>query len=132
MSGRRPYVRPIDQFWWAHPPYLAYTLREATGLAVAGYGLVLLAGIICLARGEAAYKAWLDFLASPWSLALHIIFLAGMVLHALTWFQIMPKTMPRLVIHDQAVPQRFITAAGLGIAAAAFVATLGAAKWMVS
>jgi fumarate reductase subunit C len=38
-------------------------VRELTGVAIAGYGLVLLAGIICLARGEAAYKAWLDFLA---------------------------------------------------------------------
>jgi fumarate reductase subunit C len=131
MSGRRPYVRPIDRFWWAHAPYLAYTLREVTGLAIAGYGLVLLAGIICLARGEAAYKAWLDFLASPWSLILHLVFLAAMVLHVLTWFQIMPKTMPRLVINDQVVPQKLLTAAGLGIAAAVFVATLGTAKWIV-
>jgi fumarate reductase subunit C len=132
MSGRRPYVRPTDRFWWAHAPYLAYTLREVTGVAIAGYGLVLLAGIICLARGEAAYKGWLDFLASPWSLALHVVFLAAMVLHVLTWFQIMPKTMPRLVIHDQAVPQRLLTALGLGLAAAAFVVTFCAAKWIVS
>ena len=132
MSARRPYVRPIDRFWWAHPPYLAYTLRELTGVAIAGYGLMLLAGVICLARGEAAYSAWLDFLASPWSLALHLVFLTAMVLHVLTWFQIMPKTMPRLVIHGEAVPQKLITALGLGVAAAAFVVTLCAAKWMVS
>ena len=132
MSRRRPYVRPIDRFWWAHPPYLGHTLREATGLAVAGYGLVLLAGVICLARGEAAYTAWLNFLASRWSLALHLVFLAAMVLHVLTWFQIMPKTMPRMVIRSEAVPQRYVTAVGLGVAAAAFAATLCAAKWMSS
>jgi fumarate reductase subunit C len=132
MSGRRPYVRAIDHHWWAHSPYLGYTLREATGVAVAGYGIVLLAGIIALARGQATYTTWLDFLASPWSLALHFIFLVGMVLHVLTWFRIMPKTMPRLVIGGEAVPQRLITAIGLAVAAATFVITLFAAKWMLS
>ena len=97
MSSARPYLRPVEPLWWAHPPYLAYTLREATGLAVAGYALVLLAGLISLARGEAAYESWLNFLKSPWSLALHLLFLIGMVAHAWTWFEIMPKTMPRLV-----------------------------------
>jgi fumarate reductase subunit C len=132
MSGRRPYVRAIDHHWWAHAPYLGYTVREATGVAVAGYGIVLLVGIVCLARGQAAYTAWLDFLTSRWSLALHLAFLVGMLVHAVTWFQIMPKTMPRLVIGGQAVPQRLITAVGLGVAAATFVITLIAAKWILS
>jgi fumarate reductase subunit C len=93
---------------------------------------VLLVGIVCLARGQAAYTAWLDFLTSRWSLALHLAFLVGMLVHAVTWFQIMPKTMPRLVIGGQAVPQRLITAVGLGVAAATFVITLIAAKWILS
>jgi fumarate reductase subunit C len=125
-------VRPIDPRWWARPPYLAYTLREATGLAVAVYALVLLAGVVALARSEAAYNAWLGFLASPWSLALHLVLLAGMTLHVLTWFRIMPKTMPRVVIRGEAVPQRLITAVGLGVGAAAFAITLAIAKWMSS
>jgi fumarate reductase subunit C len=79
---------------------------SGTGLAVAGYVLVLLAGIMCLAHGEFAYTAWLHFLATPGSLALHLVFLVAMMLHVLTWFQIMPKTMPRVVIHDQAVPHK--------------------------
>ena len=98
MSGVRPYLRPPEPLWWAHSPYRAYTLREATGVAVAGYGFVLLAGLISLASGERAYEAWLNFLKTPWSLALHLLFLIGMIAHAWTWFQIMPKTMPRLVI----------------------------------
>jgi fumarate reductase subunit C len=90
-------------------------LREATGVAVAGYGIVLLAGIIALARGQAAYTTCL-----------------GMVLHVLTWFRIMPKTMPRLVIGSEVVPQRLITGIGLAVAAATFVITLLAAKWILS
>ena len=124
MSNARPYLRPVEPLWWAHPPYLAYTLREATGLAVAGYALVLLAGLISLARGEAAYESWLNFLKSPWSLALHLLFLIGMVAHAWTWFGIMPKTMPRLAIGGRILPQRWITIAGLAVAAASFIIIL--------
>jgi fumarate reductase subunit C len=130
MSGAHPYIRPVEPLWWARPPYLAYTLREATGVAVAGYALVLLAGVISLAIGEGAYQAWLNFLRSPWSLALHLIFLIGMVAHVWTWFEIMPKTMPRLVAGDRGVPQSWITAAGLAVATASFIVILLLAKWV--
>ena len=115
MSGPRPYVRPAETLWWAHPPYLAYTLREATGVAVAGYALVLLAGLVSLASGERAYDAWL---------------LIGMIVHVWTWFRIMPKTMPRLVIGGRLVPQNWITAVGLAMATAAFIIILLVAEWM--
>ena len=130
MSGPRPYVRPAETLWWAHPPYLAYTFREATGVAVAGYALVLLAGLVSLASGERAYDAWLDFLNSPWSLALHALFLIGMIVHVWTWFRIMPNTMPRLVIGGRLVPQNWITAFGLAMATAAFIIILLVAEWM--
>ena len=116
---RRPYLRPMDPYWWAKPPYLAYTLREATGIAIAAYALILLAGVICLAAGENAYDEWLAFLASRWSLALHATILIAMVFHVWTWFAIMPKTMPRLVIGGRYVEPRLITAAGIVVAALA-------------
>jgi fumarate reductase subunit C len=118
---RQSYLRPIDPHWWAKPPYLGYTLREATGIAVAVYALVLLAGVICLAAGENAYHGWLGFLASRWSLALHALILIGMLFHVWTWFAIMPKTMPRLVIGGRYVEPRLITATGITIA---FLASL--------
>jgi fumarate reductase subunit C len=124
---RRPYLRPTDPQWWAKPPYLAYTLREATGIAIAAYALVLLAGAICLALGEDAYNGWLGFLASRWSLALHTIFLIAMLFHVWTWFAIMPKTMPRVVIGGRCVQPRLITTAGLIVAALASLLLLAAA-----
>lgn len=127
---RRPYLRPIDTYWWAKPPYLAYTLREATGIAIAAYALVLLAGLICLAFGEGAYDSWLGFLASRWSLALHAIFLIAMLFHVYTWFAIMPKTMPRLVIGGRYVEPRLITAAGIAVAALASFVLLAIARWI--
>jgi fumarate reductase subunit C len=116
--------------WWARRPYLAYTLREATGIAVAGYALILLAGLISLASGESAYDIWLNFLMSPWSLALHLLFLIAMIAHVWTWFQIMPKTMPRFVIGGRIVPQNRITAAGLAMSVAAFIVILVVAERM--
>ena len=128
MKGRHPYVRPVARFWWARKPYLAYTLREATGVAVAGDGIVLLAGFVSLARGERAYNEWLEFLRTPSSLALHLVLLAAMIVHTWTWFRIMPKTMPRLVIAGRVVPQRLITNTGLAVAIAGFVLTLLATR----
>ena len=108
MSRARPYLRPAEPLWWAHPPYLAYTLREATGLAVAGYAVVLLAGLIGLASGESAYAAWLNFLKSPWSLALHLLFLTG----------------------RRVLPQRWITSDGIAVAMASMIIVLLVAVWM--
>ena len=127
---RRPYVRPIDSLWWAKPPYLAYTLREATGIFIAAYALVLLAGVICLAFGENAYNAWLGFLASPWSLALHAVILVAMLFHVWTWFVIMPKTMPRIIVGGRYVKPWIITAAGVAVATLASLALLTLAWWL--
>jgi fumarate reductase subunit C len=126
----RAYVRPIDPRWWAKPPYLGYTMREATGVAIAGYALVLLAGVISLAAGKSAYEAWLGFLMSRWSLALHAVFLVGMLYHVWTWFRIMPKTMPRLVIGGRYVGPRLITGVGIAVAAVASLLLLALALWV--
>ena len=70
--------------------------------------LVLLAGLMSLASGEGAYDVWLNFLKSPWSLALHLLFLIAMITHVWPWFQIMPKTMPRLqegLLYGSSVPE---------------------------
>ncbi len=127
---RHPYVRPIDSLWWAKPPYVTYTLREATGIAIAAYALVLLAGAICLALGENAYNGWLGFLASGWSRTLHGLILIAMLFHVWTWFAILPKTMPRLVIGGRYVKPRLITAVGIVVAAIASGVLLALALWV--
>ena len=104
--------------------------REATALAVAAYALVLLTGVIRLAQGEAAFEAWLRALQGGPAIVLHLALLAAMVYHAVTWFQIMPKTMPALFVRGQRVAARTITRAGL---AAAVLASLGllALAWVL-
>ena len=116
MSERHPFHRPQPRHWWAHKPYLAYTVRELSGVAVAVYGAILLAGLICLWRGPEAYAVYRRILSSDAAFAVHLVLLAAMLWHVLTWFQILPKTMPKLILRGRPVPQRQVTAIALLVA----------------
>jgi fumarate reductase subunit C len=116
MSERRPFHRPQPRNWWAHKPYLAYTLRELTGVAVALYGAILLAGLVCLWRGAEAFDVYRKILASEWSLLVHLVLLAAVLWHVITWFQILPKIMPKLILGGRMVPPRRVTAVALVLA----------------
>jgi len=129
MSEQRPFRRPQPADWWARPPYLAYTLRELTGVAVALYGAILLAGLICLWLGPDAYAAYRQALASPWSLAVHGLLLAAVVWHAVTWFEILPKTMPRIILGGKALPQPAMTAVTTAFAAVCSIALIAFVVW---
>jgi fumarate reductase subunit C len=124
MSERRPFHRPQPRRWWAHKPYRAYTVRELSGVAVAVYGAILLAGLICLWRGPDAYAVYRRILASDGSFAVHVVLLAALLWHVVTWFEILPKTMPKLILRGQPLPQRLVTAAALLIALACSAALL--------
>lgn len=104
--------RPTAGWWRRNPYFMRYMLREASALFLTAYALLLLAGLACLARGEAAYNAWRALLDTPVSIGLHVLALLFVAYHALTWFQVMPKTAPRLP-----VPARVITLAGLALSA---------------
>jgi fumarate reductase subunit C len=111
------------QGWWRRDPFFVrYMIREATALIVAAYALVLLAGTLCLAGGEAAWNAWLGALRSPLSVGLHVVMLVAMAYHAYSWFEIMPKTMPTIFVGGRRVAAATITGLGLAAAAAASAA----------
>jgi fumarate reductase subunit C len=124
MSESRPYLRSQPRYWWAHPPYRAYTIRELCGVALALYAAILLAGLVCLLRGPEAFEAYRHFLASPWSLLMHLLLLAAAVWHMWTWFQILPKTLPKLVWHGRLVRQEVMTRSATLLAVACSVLLL--------
>ena len=128
--ARRAHVRPMTGWWWRDPFFVRYMVREATALAVLAYAVVLAVGLLRLAQGEAAWNGWLEALRTPWSVALHVVLLAAMVVHAKSWFEIMPKTMPMLFLGGERVAAATITRAGLAAAAAAALALLAVA-WML-
>jgi fumarate reductase subunit C len=127
--ARRPYVRPMAGWWRRDPFFVRYMWREATALAVLAYAVVLTIGVVCLARGEAAWNAWLAALRTPASLLLHAVLLVAMVVHAKSWFEIMPKTMPMLFVGGRRVAASTITRTGWAAAVLASAAVLALATW---
>ncbi|RZI43840.1 fumarate reductase subunit C [Herbaspirillum sp. HC18] len=121
QDARKPYMRPMEGWWRKNPFFVRYMMREATALVVAAYAIWLLIGLLSLARGEAAFNAWLGLQRSPVSLVLHAFALLAMLYHTWSWFEIMPKTMPPVVVGGKRVEGRTITMSGL---AAAAIATL--------
>jgi fumarate reductase subunit C len=111
----------MNGWWWRHPFFLRYMAREATALAVAAYAVVLAVGVLRLAQGEPAWLAWLQALQSPLSIALHLLLLLALAVHAVTWFAIMPKTMPIIFIGGRRLAATTITRCGW---AATLVASL--------
>jgi len=77
-----------------------------------------------LSQGEAAWNSWLAALQNPWYIAFHLAALLALSYHTYTWFKIMPRTMPPLVVGGERLPGWVITAGGLGAAAAACLGLL--------
>jgi fumarate reductase subunit C len=117
--------------WWRRKSYFVeYMIHEATAVFVALYAAILLTGLIRLAQGRQAWQAWVEWLAGPLSLAVHGLILIAFLYHAWTWFQIMPRTLPPIVIKGKTLSAAAITRIGLVAAAAASVATLALACWL--
>jgi fumarate reductase subunit C len=110
--SRRGYRRTMGAWWRRDPFFMRYMVREATALGVLAYAIVLAVGVVRLAQGEAAWSGWLAALRSPAALLLHGVVLVAMVVHAKSWFEIMPKTMPMLFVGDRRVAGAWITRAG--------------------
>jgi fumarate reductase subunit C len=123
------YVRPMQGWWRRDPFFMRYMMREATAIAVVIYAVVLCVGLVRLAQGEAAWNGWLAALRTPASLLLHVLLLVAMVVHAKSWFEIMPKTMPMMLVRGRRVAAHTITRAGWAAAIAASALLAGLAWW---
>jgi succinate dehydrogenase subunit C len=129
---RRPYVRPMQGWWRRDPFFVRYMVREATALAVLVYAIVLTVGVVRLAQGEAAWNGWLDALQTPWAMLLHLALLVAFFVHAKSWFEIMPKTLPMMFFGGRRVSASTITRTGWGAAVLASVALFALAWWWQS
>lgn len=94
--SRKPYVRPISKTGWffKHPRYMRYMLREVTSVPVGAFALLLVCAVERLAKGQQAWDSFVAALTGPWSfLGLAIIF--GFTLYnTASWFNVTPKAMP--------------------------------------
>ena len=128
--SHRGYVRPMRGWWRRDPFFMRYMVREATALAVLAYAVILAFGVVRLAQGEAAWNGWLAALRSPWSILLHLVLLVAMAVHARSWFDIMPKTMPMMVVGGERVAASTITRTGWAATVVASLALLALARWL--
>lgn len=95
MSNRKPYVREMNRTWWSnHPFYRFYMLREATVLPLVLFTVFLTFGLGALVKGPESWQTWLDFTANPLIVGINIVALLGSLLHAQTFFSMMPQVMP--------------------------------------
>ena len=126
---RHPYVRPMHGWWRRDPFFMRYMLRETTAVAVLVYVIVMTVGVVRLAQGEDAWNSWLAALRSPWAVMVHVVLLAGMVVHAQSWFAIMPKTMPMIFVGGRRLAASTITRSGWTATVLASIALLALAYW---
>ena len=130
LSKRRPYVRPMQGWWKKNPFFVEYMVHEGTAFFVAIYAAILLVGLVRLAQGEAAWNGWLAALKSPMSIVLHLALLAAMLYHTWSWFKIMPRTLPPILVGGKRLSADAITSTGLAVAALASLVVLALAWGM--
>lgn len=131
IGKRRPYVRPMAGWWRRNPFFVEYMIHEGTAFFVAAYALVLLVELFALAQGEVAWNGWLSALKSPAAIACHLVIFVAMCYHSWTWFKIMPRTLPPIMIGGKRVSAMAITASGL-LATAFASLVLAAAVWRLT
>jgi fumarate reductase subunit C len=81
-------------FWWLEKlSYAKFISRELTSLAVLYSATLLVIQVWTLARGRGTYERFSAWLESPAALALHLLVLAILVFHAITWLNLAPKAL---------------------------------------
>lgn len=89
----RLYRQRVPRFWWLRRrSYLLFILRELSSLFVAWFVAYLLVLVYAVGEGESAYQRFLDWSGNPFVIALNLVALAFVVLHAITFFQAVPQT----------------------------------------
>ena len=132
MSARRPYTRPMAGWWRKNPFFIEYMVHEGTAFFVAAYALILLVSLVYLGQGEVAWNRWLAFLTSPLSILIHVVLLAGFLYHTWTWFHIMPRTLPPILVSGERLKGSTITWTGLTVTAIASLIVFAIAARLAS
>lgn len=123
----RTYRRPVSLLWWLHKrSYAFFVLREISAVFVAWSVVFVLLLVRAVAQGQSQYRAFLDWAATPWVVALDLVTLAFLLLHAVTWFNLTPAAMV-VRLRGQRVPP----AAVAGGAYAAWLVVSVLVAWLV-
>jgi fumarate reductase subunit C len=94
-SGYAHLYKPrVRRLWWlSRWTYTLFVLRELSSLFVAWTVVYLLLLVRAVGRGPVEYQRFLDWSASPWLVALNVLSLAFVLLHAVTFVNLTPQAM---------------------------------------
>jgi fumarate reductase subunit C len=85
--------RPSTYWWLERGSYLRFIARELSSVFIAWFVAYLLLLVRAVSRGDAAYQRFLTWSRHPLVLALNVVTLAFVLLHAVTWFNLAPRAM---------------------------------------
>ncbi len=106
----RHYVRKLPATWWLRKPtYLVFMLRELTSVFVVAYAIFLM---VMIGRADEAgsFAGLFDALDSPLGLVVHLVVLAVLLFHTITWINLTPKVVV-LFRDDEQVDPRLVAGA---------------------
>jgi fumarate reductase subunit C len=123
----RAYRQPVSRYWWAkRRSYLLFMLREISCVFVAWSVVYLLLLVHAIGAGQDSYARFLDWSGNPFVVALNVVALIFLLLHAVTWFGLAPRAIvPH--IRGRRVPPNAVLAGHY----AAWLAVSAVVVWLV-
>ncbi len=104
----RLYKPKVRLLWWlSRRSYTLFVLRELSSVFVAWTVVYLLLLVRAVGRGPAEYQRFLEWSASPWLVALNVLSLAFVLLHAVTFANLTPQAMV-VKVRGRRVPGRVL------------------------
>jgi fumarate reductase subunit C len=95
----KEYRPKMSAYWYLdHWHYLRYALREASSFFVAYFCVLTLVQLAALGTNATRYAHFQAFMASPVMIIVNVIALAFFLLHAITWFNLVPRVAMRQML----------------------------------
>jgi fumarate reductase subunit C len=117
----------MSTYWWLRKrAYFVFILRELSSVFVAWFVVFLLMLVAAVSGGEESYRGFLDWAARPAVVALNVVSLVFVVLHAVTWFNLAPQAMA-LRVRGKRVPGVWIAASNY----AAWAVASALVAWLI-
>jgi fumarate reductase subunit C len=126
VTPTKTYQRPLPRTWWLRKPtYFRFMMRELTSVFVSGYAIFLLV-LTTRARDFASFEPFFEALHTPSSIVLHLLVLAAVLFHSITWTGLLPQVVV-LWRGEERVPPRLIAAVNY----LAWLVMSGIVAWLV-
>ena len=121
------YRKRMGALWWLRRrSYLVFALRELSCVFIAWFVIFLLLLVHAIGEGNRDYHRFLDWAANPLVIAVNIVAMLFVVLHAVTWFNLAPKAMV-VRARGRRVPASLIAGANY----LAWVVVSGVVAWLI-